>query len=204
MSNSTFKTVAECAESYIKKHPDFTNKELSIKVREEMHSQTTAGCIAWYKSKLKGFTNLEEEEFVEIEKENGIVDDYDIQLLDNEAEYNFYNYIVDKVKEIKKMEPGIGYDFMVINKKDEELHVEVKSKRKGKISWLQLTSRETEAFLEDKKFHLCIIEWIEGKLAICIIDRKELFDLMKIKLHARINGLSSEIKRKKWNMENYL
>ena len=58
--------------------------------------------------------------------------------------------------------------------------------------------------LNDIDFYLCLIDQNDKGRKISIINRVELFDLMRIKLHARLNGLSGEEKRKNWDISNYV
>jgi hypothetical protein len=208
--STDFKSVRDCAEVFIEKYNELSNTDIAKKVSEKMKSQTTAGCISWYKSKLKSTVKISSKGNVNNEKilddEEEFINDYEEQILDNEAEAYFYDYISSKtnVKNISKEKPGVGYDFKIILEGGKEMHVEVKSKKKGKISWLQLTSRETEALLNDRDFYLCLIDQKESNFqSITIIGRNELFRLMKIKLHARLNGLSAEKKRDNWDITNY-
>lgn len=209
--NENFKTVNECAEFFIREYPSKTNNEIAQLVRDRMNSDTTTGCIAWYKTKMKNNNNSAVEDMNELTElvnlqnsEEEEVVDYDIKQFDNEAEAYFYNYIKNEYDDkIKKMDSGVGYDYK-LKLLGNEMHVEVKGKDKGKISWLQLTSRETEALLNDPLFALALVDLsADGDKRISIIQRTELLQLTRIKLHARLNGLSAEIKREDWDIGKY-
>lgn len=209
-----FNSVKECAEYYISNYTDKTNQQIAELVSMQMNTNTTAGCIAWYKSKIKNYDKkmrIQESDLNDVKKaidllneEEEIVNDYEIKQYDNEAEAYFYKTIKnDYDQNIKKMKPGVGYDYEM-NISGRLMHVEVKGKTKGKISWLQLTSKETEALLNDQYFTLAIVDPDQdNNKRISLIQRIELLQIIKIKLHARLNGLSAEAKRDDWDISNY-
>ena len=95
-----YKTIKDCAVDYICIYGDkLTNKQIAEKVKNKMESETTSGCIAWYKNKInrgiivvdkrnctwlnKNSSNSNKEYFFDnnIEKE----------IIENEAERFVYN-----------------------------------------------------------------------------------------------------------------
>jgi hypothetical protein len=197
-------TVKDCVINLLKEQPHLSNELIAEKVRATMNSNTTAKNVAWYKWKhsidtVESSTNTTPVEVTDedLEAAYGEGDQMDEEEIEywSKAEELVVKYEKQKGARVKRISKTStpGYDIISLHVNGEERYIEVKSKKKGKMTWLNLTSNETSALLNEPKFWLYIVEGdiSKGSIEIAEISRIELLKAVKIKLHGRISNLSS-------------
>ena len=204
-----YKTIKDCAVDIICKEGDkLTNREIADKVREIMKSDTSAKCIAWYKNKInRGIIKIDKNTCNWLKKGDKIYKEITSENLD---ELNFENEAERYIYEVEKKRTGkfpqkmktrskksFGYDF-----DSGDRHIEVKSKKKEKATWLQLTSKETEILIKDPRYWIYLVEGDfennPNDIKLYMIPQKDLLSMSQLKIHIRLTQLSNKEKRKQW------
>jgi hypothetical protein len=191
-------TVKECVLQILQQYPHLSNEEVAGRVRHELDSQTTAKNVAWYKWKMGQTDELPQVEVTDEEAETifGFGEASDEEEVENwaKAEEIVASYERNKGAQVKRIskEATPGYDIISKYTTGETRLIEVKSKKKGKMTWLNLTSNETTALMNEPDFWLYIVEGdpAKGALQIVEVSRLQLLKAVKIKLHGRISNLS--------------
>ncbi len=189
-------TVKECVLNILKNEPNLSNQEIADKVKQELNSKTTASNIAWYKWDLAKKNEIPQIEISDDDAEAvfGFGDAGEEDIKDwRQAEEIVADYERSKGAKVEHISHSQtpGYDIRSVYLNGETRLIEVKSKQKGKISWLQLTSNETTCLLNQPNFWLYLIEgnFASGKVQVVEISRENLLKAIKIKLHGRISNL---------------
>ena len=191
-------TVKNCVLNILKVEPNLSNQEIADKVRLLVDgAKTTAQNIAWYKW---DFTNKNEMPELNISIDDDVADLVDIygDAIDEntrkdweKAEEIVAQYERKKGNKIEKVNYAPGYELFSINPNGQKRHIEIKSQKKGKKTWISLTSNQTDCLLNEPDFWLYILEGdiSSGLVQIVEIPRIELLKSVKIKLHGRISNL---------------
>lgn len=201
-------TIKELAIKFLKEsfasstNPNY--KEIAKRIRDITNSKTSAASVRWYASKYKTEINMKNiDEDLEIDE----LVDVAINLENEESEVDNWERAEDLILEYEKRKGWSakkvtnpsdlnvkGYDIISKNPNGQERHIEVKSKKNRAFTWLQLTSRETEAFNSDPFYYIYLVEGDcndkASKIDIVEIDRCELIKMAKFKTVVRFSQLS--------------
>lgn len=196
-------TVKELTLQILSEQPSLTNQQVADQVRAQLNSDTTAKNIAWYKWKfslnqsgeLNEISNLQvtDEDLETVYGDGDEGDEEEIKYW-SQAEHLVVKYEKQKgakVEHISRTQTP-GYDVISTYPNGEQRYIEVKSKKKGKMTWLNLTSNETTALMNEPQFWLYILEGdiSTGAVQITEVSRIDLLKAVKIKMHGRVSNLS--------------
>lgn len=112
------------------------------------------------------------------------------------AEEIVRNYEEERGRTANKVENStLGYD-IISTGNDEERHIEVKSKKNGKITWKELTPNETECLLKDEKYYVYLVEGDDkDEIIVTELSRDTILKVAKFKLVARFCPPASSRKK---------
>jgi len=202
----------------LKENNALSYKEIAEKIREQLGSNTQENSIRWYASKFKdeifnSNTELNEEE---IDVILDVATNYD----NNETELQNWEYAEIFVADYERKKGNTvvivtnrsnqnieGYDIKSTSKEGVERHIEVKSKKSKKITWLQLTPNETARFDKDQDYFIYLVEGDcsipNNKINITEINHSTLSSMKIEKKIVRFSSLGG-LERIKINNTNQL